>query len=98
MEAEEFTHVLDTVRSFVRNEVVPAEDEIEKTDQIPAHIKEASADMGLFGFAIPEEYGGLGVTMTEEAEQIGRAACRERRWGGGVGRTKKRRRTRRKDG
>lgn len=70
MEAEEFTHVLDTVRSFVRNEVVPAEDEIEKSDQIPAHIKEAAADMGLFGFAIPEEYGGLGVTMTEEAELV----------------------------
>lgn len=70
MESEEFTHVLDTVRSLVRNDVVPAEEEIENTDQIPERIKQAAADMGLFGFAIPEEYGGLGVTMTEEAQLV----------------------------
>lgn len=70
MEAEEFTYVLDAVRALVRDEVVPAEDEIEKTDQIPDRIKAAAAEMGLFGFAIPEEYGGLGVTMTEEAQLV----------------------------
>ena len=26
--------------------------------------------MGLFGFAIPEEYGGLGLSMTEEVELV----------------------------
>lgn len=70
MEAEEFVHVLDTVRTFVRNEVVPCEDVIEETDEIPDHLKDAAADMGLFGFAIPEEYDGLGVSMTEEAQLV----------------------------
>ncbi|MCE3555922.1 acyl-CoA dehydrogenase family protein [Pseudonocardia sp. RS11V-5] len=59
--------MLAAVRDFVRKEVVPAEDEIERTDEIPATIRRAAADMGLFGYALPEEYGGLGFTLTEDA-------------------------------
>ncbi|GGU16031.1 acyl-CoA dehydrogenase family protein [Nocardioides albus] len=66
MEPDEFTSILDAVRAFVRKEVVPAEDEIEETDQIPDRLRQQAAAMGLFGYAIPEEYGGLGVTMSEE--------------------------------
>ncbi|WP_181313114.1 acyl-CoA dehydrogenase family protein [Nocardioides campestrisoli] len=66
METEEFAAVLDAVRTFVRREVVPAEEEIEETDRIPDRIREQAAAMGLFGYAIPEEYGGLGFTMSEE--------------------------------
>jgi acyl-CoA dehydrogenase len=70
MEAEEFTPILEAVRSFVRNEVVPAEEDIEETDRIPDRIRSAAAEMGLFGFAIPEEHGGLGVTMSEEVQLV----------------------------
>ncbi|MBM6544732.1 acyl-CoA dehydrogenase family protein [Janibacter sp. YIM B02568] len=66
MEATEFDAILDAVRTFVEREVVPAEDEIEETDAIPARIRTAAAAMGLFGYALPEEYGGLGLTMSEE--------------------------------
>lgn len=66
MESSEFESILDAVRTFVEKEVVPAEDEIEETDQIPERIRAAAADMGLFGYALPEEYGGLGLTMSEE--------------------------------
>jgi acyl-CoA dehydrogenase len=66
MENEEFEAVLDAVRTFLRREVVPAEDEIEETDRIPDRIKKQAADMGLFGYAIPEEHGGMGFTMLEE--------------------------------
>lgn len=66
METEEFAAALDAVRTFVRREVVPAEDEIEETDRIPDRIRKQAAAMGLFGYAIPEEYGGLGFTMSEE--------------------------------
>jgi len=66
MEPDEFTSILDAVRAFVRKEVVTAEDEIEETDQIPDRLRQRAAAMGLFGYAIPEEYGGLGFTMSEE--------------------------------
>jgi acyl-CoA dehydrogenase len=66
MDADDFTAVLDAVRSFVRERVIPREDEIERTDGIPADIRAAAADMGLFGYALPVEYGGLGLSMAEE--------------------------------
>ncbi|WP_372476736.1 acyl-CoA dehydrogenase family protein [Pseudonocardia terrae] len=67
MDTADFEAMLAAVRDFVRKEVVPAEDEIERTDEIPATIRRAAADMGLFGYALPEEYGGLGFTLTEDA-------------------------------
>lgn len=68
MEPSEFESILDAVRTFVEKEVIPAEDEIEETDAIPERIRTAAADMGLFGYALPEEYGGLGLTMSEEVQ------------------------------
>jgi acyl-CoA dehydrogenase len=68
MEAAEFTDVLDTVRQFVRTGVVPREEEIEETDAIPDDIRQAAAEMGLFGYTLPEEYGGLGATLTEDVQ------------------------------
>ncbi|MFI0468427.1 acyl-CoA dehydrogenase family protein [Saccharopolyspora sp. 5N102] len=66
MDPNVFDDVLRTVRDFVRNEVVPAEDEIDETDAIPQRVRETAAEMGLFGFALPEEYGGLGLSMSED--------------------------------
>ena len=67
MEPDEFTAVLDAVRTFIRNDLVAAEDEIEENDRIPDRLREKAKAMGLFGYAIPEEYGGLGFSMYEEA-------------------------------
>jgi acyl-CoA dehydrogenase len=63
----EFYDVLATVRRFVRGQVVPREGEIDEKDEVPAEIREAAKAMGLFGFAIPEAYGGLGLSMYEES-------------------------------
>lgn len=63
---ETFEALLDSVRRFVRERLVPAESEVAETDQIPAAIVLAMRDMGLFGLTIPESYGGLGLTMEEE--------------------------------
>ncbi|MCA2226393.1 acyl-CoA dehydrogenase family protein [Nonomuraea aurantiaca] len=68
METEAFQEVLAAVRTFVRKEVVPAEDVIEQTDEIPESLRAQAADMGLFGFALPEEYGGLGFSMIEDVQ------------------------------
>jgi acyl-CoA dehydrogenase len=64
---ETLTALLDTVRRFVRERLVPAEDIVAETDAIPADIVRDMKAMGLFGLTIPESYGGLGLTMEEEA-------------------------------
>ncbi|WP_019143077.1 acyl-CoA dehydrogenase family protein [Noviherbaspirillum massiliense] len=58
--------LLDTLSRFVRERLVPAENEVAETDLIPADIVAEMRDIGLFGLCIPEEYGGLGLTMEEE--------------------------------
>jgi acyl-CoA dehydrogenase len=58
---------LDSVRTFVKERLVPAEHEVAETDQIPEDIVKDMKAMGLFGLTVPEEYGGLGVTMEEES-------------------------------
>ena len=62
--------ILSTVRRFIRGEVVPLEASIDETDDIPAHLRAAVRDLGLYGFAIPEEYGGLGLSMHAEARLV----------------------------
>ncbi|MFE9105844.1 acyl-CoA dehydrogenase family protein [Actinomadura geliboluensis] len=70
MEPQDFDDVLKAVRSFVREQVVPREDEIEETDAIPAALRRTSQDMGLFGYALPEQYGGLGLSLSEEVRLV----------------------------
>jgi len=59
--------LLASVTRLVRERLVPAESIVAETDEIPADIIAAMKALGLFGLTIPEEYGGLGVTMEEEA-------------------------------
>jgi acyl-CoA dehydrogenase len=59
---------LDTIRRFVRERLIPAEAEVDATDKIPDAIISEMKQMGLFGLTIPEEYGGLGLSMTEEIQ------------------------------
>ncbi len=66
MEAAEFKDVVEAVRRFVRDDVVPREDEIQETDAIPEDIRRKAVDMGLFGYTLPEEFGGLGASLSED--------------------------------
>jgi len=59
---------LDTIRRFVRERLIPAEAQVDATDKIPDAIISEMKQMGLFGLTIPEEYGGLGLSMTEEIQ------------------------------
>ncbi|MDT7574661.1 MAG: acyl-CoA dehydrogenase [Pseudonocardiales bacterium] len=68
MDAADLAAILSSVRDFVRTEVVPLEEQIDVQDAIPDAIVAACKDMGLYGFAIPEEFGGLGLTLEEEAQ------------------------------
>ncbi|MFM7524284.1 MAG: acyl-CoA dehydrogenase family protein [Betaproteobacteria bacterium] len=58
--------LLDSVKRFVRSKLVPAEHRLAETDEIPPALIDDMRDLGLFGMCIPEQYGGLGLTMEEE--------------------------------
>jgi acyl-CoA dehydrogenase len=66
--AEDFEFIRQQVRSFVRTKVVPRETEIMNEDRIPDHLRSAAAEMGLFGYAIPAQWGGLGLDLTQDVE------------------------------
>lgn len=65
---DDFREILDATRQFVRSVVVPRETEIAENDAVPADIREQAKVMGLFGYAIPQEWGGLGLDITQDVE------------------------------
>ncbi len=62
--------LVDAVRRFAREVLLPAEVQVEEDNEIPPHVVQGLRDLGLFGMTIPEEYGGLGLTMYEEASLV----------------------------
>jgi acyl-CoA dehydrogenase len=65
---EDFADILAQVRRFVRDRVVPRENEIMAADRVPDDLRAAAADMGLFGYAIPAQWGGLGLDLRQDVE------------------------------
>ena len=65
---EDFQAILAQLRDWVRTKVVPREREIADADAIPDDLRKQAADMGLFGYAIPQEWGGLGLDLTQDVE------------------------------
>jgi len=55
--------LVETVRRFVAREVVPVASELEHADTYPERIVAQMKELGLFGIAIPGEYGGLGLDL-----------------------------------
>ena len=62
----EFDQLLDLLRAFIRREVMPAEAGIDESDEIPARLIEQAKEMGLYGYALPTEYGGLGLSVDQQ--------------------------------
>src|ERR1700722_17537478 len=65
---EDFQAILAQLREWVRTKVVPREREIADADAIPDDLRKQAADMGLFGYAIPQDHGGLGLDLTQDVE------------------------------
>jgi acyl-CoA dehydrogenase len=77
MDVETFQLLLETIRRFVDERLIPMEHEVAQADAVPESLKREMAEMGLFGLTIPEEYGGIGVNMEEEARvclELGRTS------------------------
>jgi len=75
LDAETFDALIDTVSRFVRERLRPLESEVEANDAIPDDIIREMRELGLYGLSIDPEYGGLGLTMSEEvrvAIELGR--------------------------
>ena len=56
--------IVEMVRSFVDNEILPNAEEYDHEDKFPEAIVEQMKELGLFGVTIPEEYGGMGLDLT----------------------------------
>lgn len=65
---DDFQKILAQTRQFVRSAVLPREQEILATDRVPDDLRNQAKDMGLFGYAIPQEWGGLGLDITQDIE------------------------------
>lgn len=63
---ETITQLVDMIERFVRERLVPAENALAESGKLPDDILQEMKELGLFGMTIPEEYGGLGLTMEEE--------------------------------
>jgi acyl-CoA dehydrogenase len=66
--ADDFREMVREIRRFVREQVVPLESQIDETDEIPDRIRQQAKELGLYGFALPAEHGGIGLTVSQEME------------------------------
>ena len=68
MSDQDFADILVQTRQFVRTAVVPREQEIMAQNLVPDDIRDHAKKMGLFGYAIPQEWGGLGLNVAQDVE------------------------------
>jgi acyl-CoA dehydrogenase len=64
----DFLDILDATRHFIRSAVMPRELEIMADNRVPDDIRNQAKEMGLFGYAIPQEWGGLGLNIVQDVE------------------------------
>src|SRR5436309_8737822 len=62
----EFNELIELLRDFIRREVMPAEAGIDESDEIPARLIAQAKEMGLYGYALPAEFGGLGLSVEQQ--------------------------------
>ncbi|RMD82493.1 MAG: acyl-CoA dehydrogenase [Candidatus Dadabacteria bacterium] len=79
---EDAVIVRDSVRAFAAQEVAPLAERIHRRDElVPDSLIEKMAEMGYFGMAVPQEYGGLEmgnlamIITTEELSRVSLAAA-----------------------
>ena len=76
LDPEVLDPLLDAVRRFVDERLIPNERSVEEAEAVPPGILREMKELGLFGLTIPPRYGGMGLEMEDEARvifEIGRA-------------------------
>lgn len=70
LDTETLNLLIDAVRRFVHERLIPAEDELATSGEVPPDIVNEMRDLGLFGLSISPDFGGLGLTMEEEVRVV----------------------------
>uniref|UniRef100_UPI004049E7A8 acyl-CoA dehydrogenase family protein n=1 Tax=Flavobacterium sp. TaxID=239 RepID=UPI004049E7A8 len=70
VDSDTLNHLIETVRRFVENRLIPLEAQVAEDDCIPDDVISEMRELGLFGLTIPEAYGGLGLNTEEECQVI----------------------------
>jgi len=84
--SEEHNLFRESLRDFLKKEVVPHIDKWEKTGSIERFIWKKFGDMGFFGISYPEQYGGMDldifymVILLEELQKINSAGFAAAMW------------------
>ena len=68
LDTETLSQLVDLVRRYTREKLVPLEAQVSEQDEVPAEIIADFREMGLFGLSTPERFGGLGLGSAEEIE------------------------------
>ena len=72
---DEKTNVSNMVADWLKKEAVPVCAKYDASNEFPQELYDGMIDLGLNLIAVPEEYGGLGLSCVEQtliAEQLGR--------------------------
>jgi acyl-CoA dehydrogenase len=69
--APEIEQIKQMVKTFVDKDVEPLAQQIEEEDHIPQQLIDKAKELGLFGMSIPEEYGGIGLSVLGKATVLG---------------------------
>jgi len=66
LDADTREQFIDTLRRFVSERLRPIEAQVAEADKVPDAIIQEMRDLGLYGLSIPEEHGGLDLSMEDE--------------------------------
>jgi acyl-CoA dehydrogenase len=73
--------IQDLARDFARKEIAPVAEHYDKSHEYPWPVIKKAQEIGLTAMSVPEEYGGLGLSLFEEV-LVGEELC----WGcSGIG-------------
>ncbi|MED1795267.1 acyl-CoA dehydrogenase family protein [Brevibacillus nitrificans] len=64
---QEFDLLRKTVSSFVKREIEPIAEEMDRKDEWPKDMWNKLGELGVLGLTVPEEYGGAGLGPVEQA-------------------------------
>ena len=77
LDKQDFDIFLNTVEKFVKNKLIPREEEVVINNKIPEDIVTEMKNLGIFGLSIPAIYGGSNLSMLQEVKvafELGKAA------------------------